>query len=1635
MDTCVKIGPPECRGETLWHGVHGSRWTPTLFCLALLLALAFPLVLSAQTTQILSTLDPGALTAAVQAGGRVTFATNGTILLTSTITILNDVVLDGNGNSVIISGGGAVELFRLPAEVNLTLRNLTLANANGSPTGGAIYSEGNLVLENCQFTNNTAQGRGGMFGQSGTGGAIYNTGVLTVTDTTFLGNSARGATAVYPGEGLGGAIYNSGGIVVLSNISCLSNTAVGGDGYPVGSGNQYAYDESGYGGAIYSSGGSVSANYVEFTGNSAVAPVSGPAASGSVFGGALCVAGGNTTISNSVFSNNLVLVESNPYTSDFYGSAVAEGGSILNQGNTILSQCSISGNRANNANQVSQGGAIFNSGYAQIFTSTISNNAALSPSSIASGGGIVNAGVIQVSNAIMVSNITAGLTNFGSAIYNTGAFLIDRNSFVTANTTGTPPLTFDWQFNGTNITGAKSSIINLTNIEFNDAGTYSLLISNSTGLVTNLDEIFNQPITSAPSFVLQPANQFTNLGATVEFEAAAIGFPAPAYQWVLNGTNIAGATNSTLTLSPVTASDAGPYWLEASNASGAAVSSNAWLIINWPPIAEPESQTVRPGATVTFSGLADGTGVTYQWLESGAPLSGQTNSRLTLTDVSTNNEGAYTLVANNPGGVVRSGTAFLSVLSGPPSFVEQPQSQSIPGGSAGNLWASVAGGGAVGVPPEINSGPLQLWLHADTGAITDRYGRVSQWQDRSANANSALQIDTKQQPLVAYPSAISGMPVIRFNGVQNSSQSEYLYASAVVPVPKAMTAFMMYEVNDTSIAEEMAFFVGVPGAAGGGDYMASGQMAFTTSGVDYDTDYSVPGGTYRIWTARFDTNTDVLELFDDTVQGAAEISLETSGWLHPGPGYYVGGVGSTINFGGDIAELMVYQGALSDPDRLAVVNYLKAKYYQINGPALSFQWRHNGTNLVGATNAFLTFPAALQSDAGTYTVIASNLYGAVASSNAVLNINPPNQTLSSLNEAALALAIEEGGEITFSTNGTILLTNIISVPTDVIIDGTGHSITISGGGAVHLFGLPAGLNLTLRNLTLANAAGSAIFTQGNLVLENCTFTNNSGGNGGAIYNTGELIVSNSVFANNSASGANPACGGAIYNAGATVELDGVIFLNNSVIGMPPGTSISGFQGPPAAGGDACGGAFFSSGGNIHAVNIQAISNAVSGEGVGFDQFTVAASPGPAMGGAMCITGGTASVLGGVFSNNAAVGGLNGDGTGGVAEGAGIFNSGSVTLEGCVMTHNTATGGGTTDPDFSARMGQGGAVYNSGSIQVFYSVISNNVAEGGGSFISQGPPPVAAGQGGGFYNSGTALISSSSLTGNSAAGGQGSYQVEGIGPTYTFYGSGWGGAIANVGLIQLSNSELSNNFTIGSGNGDAIYNTGIFLTDSNSVVVPDSFGTPPLVYDWQLNGTNIAGATSSTINLTNIQFKDVGTYSLLISNSSGLVTNFDEIFNQPITNAPSFVLQPANQVTNLGATVEFDATAIGFPAPAYQWLFDGSNIAGATGSALVLTNVLQNDSGTYMVIATNYLGSATNQAVTLTVNGTVLLTRIGLDATGFSISGEGMAGSNFVIEVSTDLLNWRPLQTNASPFTFVDTNAPGSAYRFYRAVAR
>src|SRR5207253_6724771 len=54
-------------------------------------------------------------------------------------------------------------------------------------------------------------------------------------------------------------------------------------------------------------------------------------------------------------------------------------------------------------------------------------------------------------------------------------------------------------------------------------------------------------------------------------------------------------------------------------------------------------------------------------------------------------------------------------------------------------------------------------------------------------------------------------------------------------------------------------------------------------------------------------------------------------------------------------------------------------------------WRLNGTNIVGATNAFFFLPTAHLTDSGSYSVVITNALGSVVSSNMLFTVvvHPP----------------------------------------------------------------------------------------------------------------------------------------------------------------------------------------------------------------------------------------------------------------------------------------------------------------------------------------------------------------------------------------------------------------------------------------------------------------------------------------------------------------------------------------------------------------------------------------------------------------------------------------------------------------------
>ena len=114
--------------------------------------------------------------------------------------------------------------------------------------------------------------------------------------------------------------------------------------------------------------------------------------------------------------------------------------------------------------------------------------------------------------------------------------------------------------------------------------------------------VFAPPV--APVVLAQPLNQTVPAGGTAMFTVFAGGTTPLRYQWRFNGTNIAGATSTNLTISAVQASNAGLYTVVVSNLAGVTPSSNASLAVTFPFELTNLVVQARPSsATITWKTL------------------------------------------------------------------------------------------------------------------------------------------------------------------------------------------------------------------------------------------------------------------------------------------------------------------------------------------------------------------------------------------------------------------------------------------------------------------------------------------------------------------------------------------------------------------------------------------------------------------------------------------------------------------------------------------------------------------------------------------------------------------------------------------------------------------------------------------------------------------------------------------------------------------------------------------------------------------------------------------------------------------------------------------------------------------------
>jgi hypothetical protein len=237
---------------------------------------------------------------------------------------------------------------------------------------------------------------------------------------------------------------------------------------------------------------------------------------------------------------------------------------------------------------------------------------------------------------------------------------------VTAAGSGT--LGYQWSLNNIPISGATAPTLTLYLVNASDAGSYTVLVANAQGAVVSAPAVLTIQSLFVPPFITaDPSKTSATAGSPASFTVGASGNGPLTYQWLMNGSPIAGATAATLTLPAVQTSDAGTYSVTVGNAAGSVTSMGAVLSVfaeAFAPIFQyqPSTTTVTTGGTATLAvGIVGSPPITYQWSEGGVAIPGATSSSLTFSPVTAADAGVYSVVISDSAGTVTSMDAALTV--------------------------------------------------------------------------------------------------------------------------------------------------------------------------------------------------------------------------------------------------------------------------------------------------------------------------------------------------------------------------------------------------------------------------------------------------------------------------------------------------------------------------------------------------------------------------------------------------------------------------------------------------------------------------------------------------------------------------------------------------------------------------------------------------------------------------------------------------------------------------------------------------------------------------------------------------------------------------------------------------------------
>jgi hypothetical protein len=642
-----------------------------------------------------------------------------------------------------------------------------------------------------------------------------------------------------------------------------------------------------------------------------------------------------------------------------------------------------------------------------------------------------NAGTYQVvvSNAwsfVTSSNatLTVGLSPTITSEPTNQAVAAGQTASFSVTATGTGTLSYQWLFNSNDVTNATNTLLTVTNVQSPQIGTYAVLVTSPYGSTISSNATLTFGV--SPTVTNQPQNQMTGIDDTVSFSVGASGTPPLSYQWLLDDTNIPGATGAVLTLTNVQPAEGGTYSAIVTNVYGSTLSSNAVLTVEPPPTItdQPTNAFVVAGQTANFSVAATGTApLSYQWLFDGTNISGAAGASLAVTNVQSLQLGAYAVVVSDEWGSTLSSNATLAIGVAP-TITGQPQTQVVPIGSNANFSVS-----AGGTPPFSYQ-----WIFNRvymSGGATNPVLTITNVQSAQYGMYSVL----VTSPFGSIRSGIAYLvepeALINVNFAANPSEPEVGFAATGQLATDRWNAYgygsgeltnLVYSDGSASPAGMTVDCATPPGDAGQWgipsllDFMYSSYM-YVSPGYMVVTVTNLIPGVYSVYAYGHGDANNQNSVFDLSAEGVdygtnstvVGPGWDTTGWqegmqyveytnvtiTNPGTALtltaFEDGAGYSILNGLQIASFSQTAPVIYAEPRSQVVPEGSASTFSVGAygtPSLGYQWQLNGATLTGATNSTLAIESTDFTNAGSYTVVLTNAYGSLTSTNATLTVVP-----------------------------------------------------------------------------------------------------------------------------------------------------------------------------------------------------------------------------------------------------------------------------------------------------------------------------------------------------------------------------------------------------------------------------------------------------------------------------------------------------------------------------------------------------------------------------------------------------------------------------------------------------------------------